>query len=209
MILAAIIVAIIAIIAVAVFFYLFFNRDPVRTIPPEKSVVSPSDGRIIEIIDLLELKKRKPNVEIRKGMFGKIRTMAKEISDHCYVVCIKLSIFDAHMQRAPLAGTVLSVNHQKGKFLKADCLKATIENEKVETLIKNKSVGKIKVIQVAGFLTRRIESLVKKGEKLIKGQRIGRIMLGSMVVLIIPDLHLKIKKGGKVRAGETVIAVYE
>ena len=70
-------------------------------------------------------------------------------------------------------------------------------------------MGKIKVIQVAGFLARRVESFVKKNEELLKGQKIGKILLGSHVVLIMPDLHLLVKKGDKVVAGETIIAKYE
>jgi phosphatidylserine decarboxylase len=81
-------------------------------------------------------------------------------------------------------------------------------NEKNEIIMKNRNIGKIKLIQVAGFLARRIICTVSKDEKVNKGQRIGKIVLGSQVTLILPSkkLNLKIKKKQKVTAGETIIA---
>lgn len=204
-----IITPVVVIAALIVGFYLYFNRDPIRTIPSGKSIISPADGRIIEIIDMLDLKRKKPKIKIEKGIIGKIRTTASEVSDHCYIIVIFMNALNVHVQRTPVEGRVVSVKHTKGKFFAANSLKATAENEKTETLIKNKDIGVIKVIQIAGFFTRRIESFVKKGENLLKGQRIGRIKLGSQVVLIIPDVPLNVKKGGKVIAGETMIAEYE
>lgn len=203
------IITIAALALLAVLFYLYFNKNPVRTIPPGKSIVSPADGKIIEVIDLLELKRKKKSIKIKKGWFGKIKTLASEVSDHCYVICIFICPFDVHVQRAPVEGKVVSVKRTKGKFLSANSLEAALENEKVETVIKNKDIGKVKVIQVAGFFTRSIESFLKKNENLLKGQRIGRIKLGSQVVLIMPDLPLTVKKGERVVAGETIIAEYE
>jgi len=219
-----IIILVVVIAALIILFSLYFNRDPVRTIPPGKSIVSPADGVIIDIIDMLDLNRkkleskipnsrnkvsRKPKIRIAKGIAGKIRTTASEVSDHCYIIVIFMNLHNVHVQRAPLGGKVTSIRHTNGKFLAANSLKATAENEKIEMLIKNRGIGTIKVIQIAGFLTRRIESFVKKGENLLKGQRIGRIKLGSQVVLIMPDLPLNVKKGDKVTAGETVIAKYE
>jgi phosphatidylserine decarboxylase len=205
---APIVIVVLVLIAAAVYFYIHFNRDPPRTIPPGKSVVSPADGRIIEIIDLLKLKSKKQKLDIKKGLIGKIRTMAGEVSDHCYAVVIFMSPKDVHVQRAPVDGKVLSVKHHKGKFIPANSLKATVENEKTEIVMRNKDIGKLKIILAAGFFTRRIVSFVKKNEKLLKGQKIGRIKLGSQVVLIMPDIHLQVRKGDKVTAGETIIAEY-
>lgn len=188
-------------------FYLYFNRSPVRAVPPGKSVVSPADGKIIEIIDVLNLGKKK-SIRIKKGWAGKIRTLASDVSKHCYIVVIFMSPFDAHLQRAPVEGKVISVKHTKGKFHPASSIAAMVENEKNEIVIRNRKIGKVKVIQAAGLFVRRIESFVKKNESILKGQKLGRIKLGSQVVLIMPDLHLKVRKGDKVKAGETIIAEY-
>jgi len=81
-------------------------------------------------------------------------------------------------------------------------------NEKNEIIIFNKKIGKVKVIQIAGFLARRIICNVNKNEKVNKGQRIGKIVLGSQVTLILPTtkINLKIQKNQKMRAGSTIIA---
>ena len=81
-------------------------------------------------------------------------------------------------------------------------------NEKNEIIIKNEKVGKVKMIQIAGFLARRIICSINKNEKVNKGQRMGKIVLGSQVTLILPSkkIKLKIKKKQKVVGGETIIA---
>ena len=200
---------IIFIAAIVIAFYFYFNKNPIRTISPEKNIVSPADGKITEIIDCLKLKKKHPKIGINKKLFGKIKEIVSEVSDHCYVICIAISPFDVHVQRAPVEGTIVSIKRENGKFLSSKNLESAFQNKRTEILIKSKGIGKIKVIQAAAFLGRRIESFVKKGEKLLKGQRIGRIKMEGIVVLVIPDLHLMVKKEDKVIAGETVIAVYE
>jgi len=193
-------------LAAIIVFYLYFNRDPVRQIPPGKNVVSPADGKIIGIVDLSKIKKKE--IKIKKGLMGEIKTIASDIPNAKYLISIFMSVFDMHVQRAPVGGNVISTAHKKGKFLIANKLKALIENEKNEVVIENKDIGKIKVIQAAGAFARRVVCFAKKSEILLKGQRIGRIKLGSQVVLIIPGLKLKVKKGMHVSAGETIIAEY-
>lgn len=201
------IITIIFLIAV-ISFYVYFNRDPIRTIPPGNNVVSPADGRIIEIIDLSKLNKKKPKIEIKKGMIGKIKTITSDITPNGYLVSIFMTPLDVHVQRAPVEGKVISTEHKKGKFIPANRLQAFIENEKNEIIIKNKHLGKIKIIQAAGVLARRVVCFVKKNENLLKGQKIGKIRIGSQVVLIIPRINLNVKKGERVTAGETVVAKY-
>ena len=85
----------------------------------------------------------------------------------------------------------------------------SLENEKNEIIIKNPDIGKIKVIQIAGFVARRIESFVTEGQNIEKGHRIGRINLGSQVSLILPkNITLEVKEGQRVKAGSTIIAKY-
>jgi phosphatidylserine decarboxylase len=201
-----ILLAVFLVFLAGISFYIFFNRNPVREIPPGNSVVSPADGRIIEIIDLQKLSKG--SLEIKKGMTGHIKTETKGITKNGYLVSIFMTPLDVHVQRAPVEGKVLSVHHKKGRFIRANTLRAFTENEKNEIVIDSRQIGKIKVIQVAGVLARRIKCSVRKNERLLKGQKIGKINLGSQVVLIIPRLALNVKSGERVTAGETVIANY-
>jgi|TARA_B100001964_G_C14221392_1_gene595448 phosphatidylserine decarboxylase len=184
-------------------FLLNFYRDPKRKIPKGNNIVSPADGKVINI-----LKIEKDKTIVNKGFLGKIQTLTKDIAKECYVISIFMSPFDVHINRAPIDGKIASIKHEKGKFFAAFNLKKSLMNEKNEIIMKNRNIGKIKIIQIAGFLARRIICTVNKNEKLNKGQRIGKIVLGSQVTLILPSkkVNLKIKKKQKVTAGETIIA---
>ena len=194
------------ILGIIVIFFLFwkfiFLRDPERTIPEGNNIVAPADGRIIKILEI-----NKNEIEIEKG-FGKIKTMTKDIAENCYVVSIFMSPFNVHINRAPIEGVVTSVKHTKGKFLNAETTESTLENEKNEIIIQNKKI-KVKTIQIAGLLARRIECFVKENQKVDKGERIGLINLGSQVTIIMPNkVALLVREGQKTKAGETVIAEY-
>ncbi len=203
------------IVFIYLYWKLWFLRDPARKIPGGDSIVSPADGRVIDAFKLDNSTKNK-KLKVKKGAFGKIFSSASEVmpgqAKGAYVVSIFMSVFDVHVQRAPVSGSVEAISYKKGKFIVASSLDA-FENEKNEILIKyknreNKSRA-IKVIQIAGFLARRIECFVRPGQKLLKGQKIGRINLGSQVTVIMPgDVRLKVKKGQRVYAGTTVIAEF-
>lgn len=191
--------------ALLILFLLNFYRDPKRKIPKGSSIVAPADGRIISIIST-----SKKEIKINKGMFGKIKALARDVAEECYVVSIFMSPFDVHINRAPIDGIVKSVKYTKGKFFKAYDMERSMENEKNEVIIQNRQM-KVKVIQIAGFLARRIKCYAKKNQKIHKGQKIGMIALSSQTTLIIPKIiqdgmKLKIKINGRVKAGETVIA---
>ena len=190
---------------ILIVFLLNFYRDPERKIPPGNSIVSPADGKIMRI-DMAE----KGRNFIKKGHFGKIESLADSISNKCFIISIFMSPLDVHINRSPVPGNVVSVKHTPGKYFAAFNLKKSLMNEKNEIIIKNSGIGKIKVIQIAGFLARRIICTAKKGDKLFKGQKIGKIVLGSQVTLIIPfeKVNLKVKKGQKVTGGKTIIAEY-
>ncbi len=182
-------------------FLLNFYRDPKRAIPEGNNIVSPADGTIISIIGTKEDK-----IKINKGLLGKIKTLTKDIADECCVISIFMSPLDVHINRAPIGGTIKSVNHVKGKFYKAYDLEKSFQNEKNEIIIQGNDL-KIKVIQIAGFLARRIKCYVRAGEKVNKGGKMGMIALGSLAVLIIPKnkINLAVKKGDKVRAGSGIM----
>ena len=194
-----IIIAVLALLIAS--FLINFYKDPKRVIPEGNNIVSPADGRIISIIDT-----SKQDLTVSKGLIGKIMTTSKDVADKCYVLSIFMSPIDAHINRAPIAGTITSIKHTKGKFFRAYDLEKSFENEKNEIIIQNKNL-RVKVIQIAGFLARRIICNVKVNQKVNKGQKIGMIALGSQTTIIIPrKMSLKVKINNKVNAGESIIA---
>ena len=195
--------SIIILFLLLIIFLLNFYRDPKRKIPKGDNIVSPADG---EIINIMKIKSGK--VIINKGFLGKIQTLTKNIAKECYVISIFMSPFNVHVNRAPIDGKIISIKHEKGKFFAAFNLKKSLMNEKNEIIMKNRNIGKIKLIQVAGFLARRIICTVSKDEKVNKGQKIGKIVLGSQVTLILPSKKVKLKAriNQKVFGGSTIIA---
>lgn len=186
-----------------ILFLLNFYKDPKRKIPQGSSIVSPADGKIIRI-----LKTKDNKIKVDKGFLGKIETLTRDIAKECYVLSIFMSPFDVHINRAPIDGKIESVKHEKGRYFAAFDLKKSLMNEKNEIIMSNKKIGKIKIIQIAGFLARRIVCSVSKDKKVNKGQKIGRIVLGSQVTLVLPSkkIKLKVKNNQKVTAGNTIIA---
>ena len=192
----------IALILLLILFLVNFYRDPKRTIPKGNNIVAPADGRIISILRI-----NKKNISIKKGLLGKIKALTKDVAEQCYVVSIFMSPLDAHINRAPMQGIVKSIKYAKGRFFKAYDFGKSLENEKNEIIIENKKL-KVKVIQVAGFLARRIKCYVKKNQKVNKGEKIGMIALSSQTTIILPaGMVLKVKVNDKVKAGETIIAI--
>lgn len=190
-----------AILAV-ILFMINFYRDPKRIIPKGSNIVAPADGKIISIINT-----SKNSIKVSKGFFGKIKTLASEISANCYVISIFMSPLDVHINRAPIDGVVKSIRHTKGKFFEAYNIEKSLQNEKNEIVIQNNNL-KVKVIQIAGFLARRINCYVHKNQKVNKGAKIGMICLGSQTTLVLPSgVDLRIRLNEKVKAGSTIIAV--
>lgn len=201
---AAFLISSILIIIILSIFLINFYRDPKREIPKGRNIVSPADGKILSILATSRHKGL-----INKGFIGRIESLTKGISKKCFIISIFMSPLDVHVNRSPIEGEVISVRHYDGRFFAAFNLKKSLMNEKNEIIIKNNRLGKIKVIQIAGFLARRIVCSVKRGDRLYRGKRIGKIVLGSQVSLIVPQkVKLRIKQGQKVFAGKTILAVY-
>ena len=194
-----------AILALLALFLINFYRDPKRNIPAGNNIVSPADGKIISILTA-----KKNKTTLKKGFIGRIEAFAGDIAPECIIISIFMSPFDVHVNRSPINGIVLSVKHTAGRHFAAFDIKKSFTNEKNEIIIKNGKIGKLKVIQIAGFLARRIICYAKKGDNLRKGQRIGKIVLGSQATLIIPSNKVKIKakEGQRAVAGETILAEY-
>lgn len=168
-------------------FVLFFFRDPERTVPQDANlVISPADGKVIVIKDIYEPDYLKQDV--------------KQIS-------IFLSVFNVHVNRSPVEGTVEIVKYNPGKFHVASVDKASLDNEQTAMLISN---GKQKVLvkQIAGLIARRIVCYAKPGDAIKRGERYGLIRFGSRVDIFLPkNAELKVKLGDRVTGASDVIAV--
>jgi len=165
-------------------FFMWFFRDPNRTIPNGPGViVSPADGVVTEA----------EWVETTLG--SKLR------------LSIFLNVFDVHVNRSPVAGTVKLVEYREGGFMNAMKPESGISNE--QTMIQIAAGGyDVALKQIAGLLARRIVCNVKAGDRIERGQRIGLIKFGSRCdVLLPPDADLKVKTGARVKGGSSIIAV--
>ena len=167
-------------------FVTWFFRDPRRTGPTDKGVIlSPADGRVIESGD------------------GYDRHLGE-----CRKVSIFMSIFNVHVNRAPVEGEVIEKYYKPGEFHLAFIGKKTELNERMVLYIKNKA-GLFRVDQVAGFVARRIVCWPDIGDRLSAGERIGLIHFGSLLECYIPkDASLIVKKGDTVYAGKTMLGRY-
>jgi phosphatidylserine decarboxylase len=163
-------------------FFLSFFRDPPRWI--NSGIVSPADGRIISIESF---RNKKEN-----GKFVRI--------------AIFMSVFNVHVNRAPISGKVLHMVHKSGGIIPA-YEPGSKKNERLITYM-NTPIGGIKIIQIAGLLAKRIVPYIRPKQYLSKGQRIGIIQFGSRVDLILPNDKVKIliTKGQNVKAGMTTVA---
>ncbi len=188
------------------FYRLWFLRNPKRAIPQGKAIVSPADGTIARIIPFSQ---NKPSMTIEKGLLGRIRASTRDVAKAGYLIVIVMTPLDAHYQKAPCDCRVMGTRHKEGKFLNAvigaSNLRAAFENEH-NTILLDTEHGRMKVIQIAGFVARRIHCFIRPGQALKKGEDLGIIKLGSQVCFIIPKLNLKIKEGQHVLGGSTVIA---
>ena len=168
-------------------FVLFFFRDPERQVAEGKGVVvSPADGKVIVIKDIYEPTYLKQDV--------------KQIS-------IFLSVFNVHVNRAPVEGTVELVKYNPGKFHVASVDKASLDNEQTAMVIAN---GKDKVLvkQIAGLIARRIVCYAKAGDSIKRGERYGLIRFGSRTDIFLPkDAEIKVKLGDRVKGARDVIGV--
>ena len=122
-------------------------------------------------------------------------------------VSIFMSVFDVHINRTPLRGTIKRVVYIAGKFLNADLDKASEENERQHFLVERSDGVRIGFTQIAGLVARRIVAFVKEGDSVANGQRVGLIRFGSRVDVYLPHgTSSRVIKGQRCVAGETVLA---
>ena len=171
-----------------------FFRDPVRTTPRgDKLIVAPADGLVTMIARV------PPPPELR-GADG--------LAEGDYTrVSIFMSVFDVHINRAPISGRVKRIAYVPGKFVNADLDKASEDNERQHFLIESSDGLRIGFTQIAGLVARRILSFVREGDVVEVGQRVGLIRFGSRVDVYLPaGTSPKVLLGQRSIAGETVLA---
>jgi len=170
-------------------FLVWFFRNP-RRLPPEgdQYLVSPADGKVVEIDPCREERFLQAQMT-RVGIF--------------------MSPVDVHVNRMPCAGKIGAVHYFPGRYLMAYHPKASLENEHQVMVVESDRGMKLLVVQIAGFLARRIETWVGSGDHLARGERFGLIRLGSKVDLYLPpSVTVTVKVGDRVRAGESVVGVW-
>lgn len=197
-------VTVVIVVVLLALFFKNFHRDPERVVPEGPNVVAPADGKVLDVI---ELPAGEP-VNMPKGLIGRVTAFTDDLDDGPHVLIpIFMNPFNVHVQRAPLDGTVLGIERHPGKFLAAYSLEA-LHNATVEMLMQT-SIGKVKVLQTAGYLVRHIHNFLEPGRKVSKGDRFGKIDFGSQVTLILPkndSVRIEVKKDDCVKAGETIVA---
>jgi phosphatidylserine decarboxylase len=168
-------------------FFLWFFRDPKRTVPAgDGLIVSPGDGHVTETT----------SISTPEGPRQRIS--------------IFLSVFDVHVNRAPIGGVLSQVRYQKGEFLNAMNPASADRNEQNTVTVRGQGpdVGyEVTFKQIAGLLARRIVFRCNEGQLVVRGQRVGLIKFGSRVDVVIPSSAvLRVKVGDRVKGGASVLA---
>jgi phosphatidylserine decarboxylase len=165
-------------------FFLWFFRDPERHVPQgEGLVVSPADGKVTEVQRVTT-----PDGE-------KLR------------LSIFLNVFNVHVNRAPISGTLREVAYRKGQYLNAMNPASAEKNEQNMAVIEADAGYFVSFTQIAGLLARRIVFCPKEGDLLERGQRVGLIKFGSRVDVVVPSsAELHVKKGDHVKGGSSILA---
>ena len=166
-----------------------FFRDPERVVPvSDDLLVAPADGTVSSVGPFV------PPAELELGDEPRTR------------ISIFMNVFNCHVNRAPVRGTVRVSRHVDGKFLAADLDKASVENER-HCVTMDTPLGQVGFVQIAGLVARRILNWTQAGETLGQGERVGLIRFGSRVDIFLPDgVTPRVSLGQTTIAGETVIA---
>jgi phosphatidylserine decarboxylase len=169
----------------ATLFCAYFFRNPERIIPEEEhAVLAPADGKVIYL-----------------GPAHGERLDAETVK-----ISIFMSVFNVHINRAPVSGRITDTFYQKGKFLDVRDDRATFENEQSGLIVETAGGAKVMVVQVAGLIARRIVCYPVKGDLLVRGNRYGLIRFGSRLDIYLPkSTDLRVAIGDKTVAGETIL----
>ena len=164
-------------------FLVWFFRDPPRTVPAGPGlIVSPADGKIEDA----------EWIETTAG--SRVR------------ISIFLNVFDVHVNRVPVSGTVTLAEYREGQFLNAMNSESAVHNEQTLVTI-NTGEYSVSFKQIAGLLARRILCNVREGDQVQRGQRMGLIKFGSRVDVLLPaNVELRVRSGQRVKGGSSVLA---
>lgn len=170
----------------------WFFRDPERQAPSERgAVVSPADG-VVCLIDRAD-----PPADL--ALSGMTRAPR---------VAVFMNVFNVHVNRAPVAGTIRAIRYREGKFFNASLDKASVDNERSAMAIEMPDGRLVVAVQIAGLVARRIVSRVREGMRLGVGERYGLIRFGSRVDVYLPEgSEVRVTLGQRVVAGETILAM--
>lgn len=168
-------------------FLINFFRDPHRTGSDHHvDVLSPADGTVVQIKDV-------PDGEIWPGL-------TRQVS-------IFMSVFDVHVNRAPISGRIIHYRYNPGKKIAAFAEKSSIENEQNLIVLEDRHGARLAFKQIAGLLARRIVFDKKEGDEVARGERVGMIKFGSRVDMFFPaDAVIKVGMRDKVKVGLTIVA---
>ncbi len=171
---------------IATTFIVCFFRDPERFVPVRPdALVSPADGKVINVEKILE----------NPFTGGEVQKIS-----------IFMNVFNVHVNRIPFNGKVEKILYKPGKFYSADSAQGGLENEYCASIISTPEGHTLAFVQIAGLIARRIVCWLEPGDEVTRGRRFGLIRFGSRVDLYLPiQTEVLIKKGDKVRAGETVL----
>lgn len=172
-------------IAVTLFICAFF-RDPDRVTPDvSDAVISPADGRVV---------------------FTGIVETNPFLPGRCMKIGIFMSVFNVHVNRAPMTGRIEKISYFPGAFMPADRPAASTKNEHNAVILETGTGVRIGFVQVAGLIARRIVCYVTEGDAVTAGQRFGMICFGSRVdVYLPPETKLDVRSGDRVQAGKTIL----
>ncbi len=164
-------------------FVTFFFRDPQRTPPPDPdTIVSPADGRVMEVVE-----------EPLNGKAGRR-------------ISVFLSIFDVHVNRSPVAGRITAIEYRTGKFHAAMRGRASAENEQ-NTFYVQSDRGEVVFKQIAGWIARRIVCWKAVGDSVMRGERVGMIRFGSRTDIWLPEgVEILVRSGQHVAGGTSILA---
>jgi phosphatidylserine decarboxylase len=166
-------------------FIAYFFRNPERLTPEdERSVISPADGVVIYLGEARE----------------------EHLAADMLKISIFMSVFNVHVNRAPVSGRVIDAFYRKGKFLDVRDECATFENEQSGLVVEADGGARLVVVQVAGLIARRIVCYAKKGDSMTRGERYGLIRFGSRLDIYLPKgSEPHVAMGVKTVAGETIL----
>lgn len=165
-------------------FFLWFFRDPERTIPEDPgAIVSPADGKVTAVSRFADEGRNKQRISIF------------------------LNVFDVHVNRSPISGTITGVSYQKGKFENAMSAGSSDTNE--QNVVTVRGEGQTVIFkQIAGLLARRIVFNPRAGDSLERGQRVGLIKFGSRVDVVLDEnVDIQVKVGDHVAGGSSILGV--